>query len=80
MRTNQLYATVGRHAYPVDSWAQVSAAYLYAIDQAGTRLSEAPPCHVVDDRGRVVAYVSLSGKVFKEAQGGRSILLYNPHH
>lgn len=80
MRTNQLYATVGRHAYPVETWEQVSAAYLHAINAAGAHLSETPPCHIVDTRGRVVAYVSLSGKVFREAHGGQSVLLYNPHH
>lgn len=58
------YATVGRTAFPVESWAQVSGAYRDLCNHLGVGASQAPKCLILDDRHRVFAHVSYNGRVW----------------
>lgn len=63
-----LFATVGKTTYPASTVQQVSAAYTATINRLGLGASEAPPCRIVDERGKIVFHVSYNGKVWKGAE------------
>jgi hypothetical protein len=42
----------------------VSSAYRATIERLGLGASNAPPCHIVNERGQCVAHVSYNGRVW----------------
>lgn len=63
-----LAARIGRKAYPVRSWEQVSTAYVRAIEHAGLGASQVPSCEIINLLGNVVAHVSYNGKIWPGRQ------------
>lgn len=58
-----LYATIGGQNWQMDTWEQVSNAYLRLIQHIG-RVSRAPQCKIIDAAGEIVAYVTVTGVVW----------------
>ena len=74
-----LWATVGGHYWPVESWAQVSAAYRNLIARLDLGASNAPRCVICDGRSRIVAHVGYNGRVFSgEHYTTTADVLYEP--
>lgn len=59
-----LAARVGRRAFPVTSWEQVSRAYRDTLAALDLGSSQAPRCEILNLRGEVVAHVSYNGRVW----------------
>lgn len=59
-----LAARIGRKAYPVTSWEQVSSAYVQTIKRLGVGASQAPKCEILNLLGEVIAHVSYNGRVW----------------
>ena len=59
-----LAARVGRRAFPVTSWEQVSQAYRDTIAELGLGVSRAPRCEILNLLGEVVAHVGYNGTVW----------------
>lgn len=64
-----MYATIGNTFHPVESFAQVSAAYRRTIDELGLGASETPRCLIVDRLGRPLARVSYNGRIWAHDPG-----------
>ena len=56
---------VGRRVFDFESYEATSAAYRATIEATGVGGSRAPKCDILDGAGRVVAYVSYNGRVWR---------------
>jgi hypothetical protein len=76
-----LYATVGRTAFEVENWEQVSRAYRDYNDHRGFGASQAPACLIIDDRGTVQYHCSYNGKIWRgERYVAGAKPVYVPQH
>ena len=56
-----------------------SMIYRATIEGLNLGASEAPPCHIVDEDGEIVAHISYNGKVWKGAAWTTdSEIIYDP--
>lgn len=71
-----LRAIVGKHAYPVKSWHQVSYAYVATIKKLNARPEATPPCTIVDDIETILATVTSDGRIWRRDGG----LIFDPQN
>jgi len=76
------FARINDRAHLVESWEQVSEAYVNAIATLNLGVSETPPCRIVDEDGVTVATVSYNGRVWLGIDHciGGGIPIYDPSH
>jgi hypothetical protein len=71
-----LRAVVGKHAYPVKSWHQVSMAYVQTIKKLNARPETTPPCTIVDNVETILATVTRDGRIWRRDGS----LMYDPQN
>ena len=70
MHVHGLCARVGRQAYPVTSWPQVSTAYQRLVKHCHAYLGIVPPpCEIISLQGEVRYWVSRNGCIWHGRPG-----------
>jgi hypothetical protein len=60
-----LAVRIGRKAYPMTSFEQVSRAYRDTIAQSGVAPAQAPRCEILNLLGEVIAHVAPNGRIWR---------------
>ena len=69
MHVHGLCARVGRQAYPVTSWEQVSTAYRRLVAHFRASGTQVPPCEIVDLLGEVRYWCGPNGRIWHGRPG-----------
>ncbi len=72
---SNLYATIGGKRWPVETWGQVSRAYMALLTRARGR--PVPRCNIVNGDGVIIATVDQVGAIYSVDPEGK---LYDPRN
>lgn len=73
-----LAVRIGRKAYPMTSYEQVSRAYRDTIAESGIAPGQAPRCEILNLLGDVIGVVAPNGQIWCGARGQDPRLIYEP--